>query len=361
MTVESVSELGRNPRVSVARIITLVVAIFCTLALVALNKAVLGYDLLYKYEPDWSVDGWIRIGVTASIALLAYLALDVPVRFRRPLFASGMERKIGAIALSCMGAIVLLTIIGMYVVAEDMGDLVREGKPVSFLTEVAFVGALVLLAYAAIKARSIGDTMLPAIGWDKLIWLMFAVVFVVLMEEMSWGQHWIGWQAGEAFAANEQNETNLHNFATHRFEALYYTLAFVVFIVLPWIVPDVRHKALEALSLYLPPRGFALAGIPLAGFMYNDWNFIPYQIMFFFSLIVAIRLAFEADDIWKPIGLLTLFMAAGSQVAFLQTGSGLEAGHELTEVKEFMISVMVMFYAVLLASRVRRKVAESPS
>ncbi len=49
----------------------------------------------------------------------------------------------------------------------------------------------------------------PPLGW----WFGFFGLGLVFLagEEASWGQHWFGWDTGETFEGNLQNETNFHN------------------------------------------------------------------------------------------------------------------------------------------------------
>ena len=51
------------------------------------------------------------------------------------------------------------------------------------------------------------------IGWWVLLWTLACVYFAG--EEMSWGQHYFGWQSPELFQAlNRQKETNIHNISS---------------------------------------------------------------------------------------------------------------------------------------------------
>lgn len=76
----------------------------------------------------------------------------------------------------------------------------------SILTEVVFIGALVALGAAAWRDRRNRARVLGLPRWVVHAALIL-VTFLILMEEMSWGQHWGGWTAGPMFAGNVQNET----------------------------------------------------------------------------------------------------------------------------------------------------------
>lgn len=141
----------------------------------------------------------------------------------------------------------------MAVVPTVLNETVREGQVLSILTEVVFIGALVALGMAAWRDRRNRTTVLGLPRW-ALHAALILMTFLILMEEMSWGQHWVGWTAGPMFAGNVQNETNLHNFATYRFEAVYYSAALLLFVVLP--VAWSSHVAawLRPVGPFVPPR-----------------------------------------------------------------------------------------------------------
>jgi hypothetical protein len=77
--------------------------------------------------------------------------------------------------------------------------------------------ALVLIP-AAIFAIGIGLRLYRQFGQLYLLWF-FSVALVCIGfagEEISWGQHWVGWHSPEYFVENNrQGETNFHNFNIH--------------------------------------------------------------------------------------------------------------------------------------------------
>ena len=71
-----------------------------------------------------------------------------------------------------------------------------------------------LLIPATIFALSLGLHFYRLFGLAYLVWFVSvaAVCFGFAGEEVSWGQHWIGWDSPEYFAEhNRQGETNIHN------------------------------------------------------------------------------------------------------------------------------------------------------
>ena len=74
------------------------------------------------------------------------------------------------------------------------------------------VQAMFLLLAFVWGLRGFRLARLQGLGWQS-IWLgLFTVACVLFFgEEVSWGQHWVGWEAEGVFAERGQQETNLHN------------------------------------------------------------------------------------------------------------------------------------------------------
>lgn len=336
-----------------SRIALIAAGVVLALVLVVANDVLFGRDLLYKYEPDLSAVGLMRIALTASVALLFYLALRPTVTTRRAVFGEPPVETAIMVTTLYMALMLFLSAVMVATIPQEVGNLVREGRPLSIKTELVFLIALGLLLRAGWIGRHLVEPRFLQISPRVAIWGMFGVAFLVVMEEMSWGQHWIGWEAGEVFAANEQAETNLHNFATHRFEAVYYTIAFMLFVILPWAWPRAPYRVLRPLTIFIPPPGLALAGVALSTLWYDDWNIVPYQVWFFLGLLVAADLARRFVGAWRLLSFVMIALVAGTQLLFLIWGGGMEEGHELTEVRELLIAVLVAVYAFLLNGRIR--------
>lgn len=87
--------------------------------------------------------------------------------------------------------------------------------------------------------------------------LGMAVVFFVLgMEEISWFQRVFDIKPEGIFQQNIQKETNLHNFATNQVELLFYFLAFVGFVMVPFINDNTDWFQKRPLLAFLHLDGF---------------------------------------------------------------------------------------------------------
>lgn len=342
--------LGGNAR---SRVALLGAGLLAAVAMIAAGYVFFDRDLLFKYPPDLSPAGLVRTVVAALVALLFYSSLRPEPELKRNAKPEGVERGLILLLCLCMAASLIASAVAVLAIPASISGFVREGMPLSVLTEVGFIVALVFLGRSAFLARSLRAPRFLGVLPKSLLAAAFGVALLVLMEEMSWGQHWLGWQAGEMFAANEQNETNLHNFATHRFEAVYYTIAFFLFVVLSWVWPRKPHALIAPLTMFVPPRAFALAGVALAGLWYDDWNIVPYQIWFVLGLLIVAQLSIELTGPWRMVSAAMIALVASTQIVFLVYGDGMKDGHELSEVREFLIALLVAAYAILLHARVK--------
>lgn len=322
-------------------------AIGLTFAVFLHGHSQFGYRLLEK-RPLRSdlIEVYSSAGLLIA-AILLFLALRPAAPMRRRFGAS--EMLAGTTISLLMLAVLPLSAVAVIFWPDTFHTFVREGKPLSIATEIVFVAALVVLAYAAYRSLGMKAPKVFGVSPAVVVSAMWVVVFLILMEEMSWGQHWLGFSTPDAFSENLQNETNLHNFYTYRFEAAYYSVAVIAFVLLPFAWWKTSHPMLEAIVFYIPPRAFALAAIPLCSLMYESASFVMYQVWFALGVLICL-------DIWRhdkqPLGLVGAGLLCVCQAAYLYFGPALEHQHELTEVREFVIALCVLGYGVVLARRI---------
>ncbi|MFW6310325.1 MAG: hypothetical protein ACOC1D_04415, partial [Prolixibacteraceae bacterium] len=86
------------------------------------------------------------------------------------------------------------------------------------------------------------------------------LLFLIFGEELSWGQHFFGWESPEVFQeSNFQQETNVHNFFNPIFLYLYPAFGMGLLILLShfWFFPNNKPFAFEL--LFPPPSLFFVA------------------------------------------------------------------------------------------------------
>ena len=93
------------------------------------------------------------------------------------------------------------------------------------------------------------QSLLPEGRFFKVMLVIFALgCFVLAGEELSWGQHFFGWETPEALAKiNKQQETNLHNLgdSMNRIRTLLSSLLFILGAILP-TVRYCKYKTLHS-------------------------------------------------------------------------------------------------------------------
>jgi hypothetical protein len=103
-------------------------------------------------------------------------------------------------------------------------DILSEDSIVEDITAVALFAAATLGVFLALRARRAGR---PARVWGFYA-LVAAAVFVIGMEEISWGQWIFFWNSPETFKEiNSQGETNLHNIGPLQGHSEWFRFAFV--------------------------------------------------------------------------------------------------------------------------------------
>src|SRR5690349_12089952 len=103
-------------------------------------------------------------------------------------------------------------------------DILAEDSLVADITAVALLLAAALGVMLAVRARRAGR---PALVWCFFLAVAIAV-FVIGMEEISWGQWIFFWRTPEAIKEiNSQGETNLHNIGPLQGRSEWFRFAFV--------------------------------------------------------------------------------------------------------------------------------------
>lgn len=156
--------------------------------------------------------------------------------------------------------------------------------------------AVLLLFFATIRLFRSGSIAIKKRLDFKVIWALFIIgsfCFVIMMEEISWGQRIFGWQTPESYKElNSQGETNLHNTIFLKDVNLRSAITLLVSIVI-YISIILRNK----------PAFMAIQGLlPLEKYLYQS-N------IFFFLFLFDIH-----DDLIE--GLIYLFLFFHSRDVF---------------------------------------------
>lgn len=228
--------------------------------------------------------------------------------------------------------------------------LALEDGPVETLSFLLLLTAVGLFFITAVKlGRSRRSGRVAATGAV----LLALVLFLVAMEEISWGQRYLGIETPPSFAINDQGETNLHNFVTWESEVAYYFGAFLLFVVVPFLREHGRFLRHPAVASVAPGRFVMYAGAVSVAFSYTMWNGPFTQLAFFTTLLILLHYGRSSRRAGRtgatPFALATALVVC--QAGFLVIGDGFHRSYLLTEYREFLIPVAFLLYGLEVLER----------
>jgi hypothetical protein len=191
-------------------------------------------------------------------------------------------------------------------------------------------------------------------------------LFVVGMEEISWMQRVFEIETPAAFAANQQQEMNLHNMHSIAIGTVHKLAMYAGLIVLPFLVETAPRIALfEAIADFLPTRFVLAISAPFAAYNFNAWNFFLTPVIVF---LAATILACYARSAWRRgdrpetalFGSLLAFVTLG-QVVFLATGANSVRLWDYSEYAELFMAVGIAVFSWQTCARLAARYAPSPA
>lgn len=320
-------------------------AIACSLFvdLVFFDRTFLNED-----APDWQLSGAIRImlSLIAAVAMvLAVIPDDLPER--------GSTRwSLAIIALISYG-VHIWTVYALLYAPETLRGAVAELGSIALLQEAAIALSLVLLLSAVVTGGALRKIKVVGIPGRLLAAGMALAVLLLLLEEISYGQHYFGWSTPTQFEGNTQQETNLHNFYTIRFEMIYYGVAFLAFVLAPLLYFVLPNRLRGNLDHFIPPADFVFLAMPLVAGMYASWNIMPQQMMFLAGIMIYAILLLRWRLARSPV-MLGLPLIILVQVLYLVFGINQASGYEVAEIRENSICLALLGYAVWFRHKNRR-------
>lgn len=226
----------------------------------------------------------------------------------------------------------------------------QEDRPLEWASAGLLLAAGGLFAVRALRglgARA-GRSWPALLGGGGLA----ALLLVMAMEEISWGQRLFGFATPETLAQmNWQGEFNLHNIQTDLSELVYYAGASLFLGLMP-LLRDLLPRAAAGHPLFalVPRRGVALVAAPLAWFNYGHWNLLPVQLGTMLTLFALLAFAGAAgrrgDRAEAALFLLAGAAIVAGQALFLAYGPAMTELPDATEYKEFFIALGFAWYAL---------------
>lgn len=186
-----------------------------------------------------------------------------------------------------------LAFIALYIwriIDPALTDVYDEGNLMETLTAIAF-GVSSIFILLTIRSRLLAENQQ---GRSSKWWLIAYIsvmlgLFVLAMEEINWGQTYLGWQTPEILSEfNRQGETNLHNIIV-AFEWLYYPLVllFPLEVLSGWLSRRVSHRSITLRILPRPNTIFIAAVLSTLAYIAVGINEVIEQLFALFTLFYS--------------------------------------------------------------------------
>lgn len=308
---------------------------------------------------QWTGFDWATAGLSCLSGLFLALAL-LPHRkiFNEALIHGVPEgRHLPKFLLAAGMFTFVSTAVMMIWFPAFFAEHVNEVRLISLSQEFMILCGLACLITTTVKISTSDAPSVLGVPATALLALLSTAILLLLLEEISYGQHFFGWQTGAAFENNIQDETNFHNFYTYRFELAYYWAAALCFLVLPVLklsrLPQLLPAPIANAFYYVPPIGFALAALPICTLLYESWSIVPFQILFFLGLFTTIGFYLKADIAYKPWlgGLLVTCLISCAAINLY--GFQLPEMYEPSEMRELAIAYYIAAYGFWLLGTCR--------
>ncbi len=256
---------------------------------------------------------------------------------------------------------ITIAVVALLIFRVDLYSyLALEDKPVEVLSALLLLVAAGLMLAAAVTLRAVATP-------QRRLLLALALLgaggfFLVGMEEISWFQRVIGFETPASFAANHQNEFNLHNFYSGKFELLYYMGTFLALVVVPFV--NNQTALLEAhpvTSFFAPARYLIFVGALASAYNYNLWNMAPHQFTAYATLFILLYVLYASarDGGVSPLLMTLIAVFVAAQVLIIIFGGRSGRLWDITEYRELLLPLGYAVYAfdVLLRARKLRAAA----
>jgi hypothetical protein len=196
---------------------------------------------------------------------------------------------------------------------------------------------------------------------NKRLYLSLAALFVLFFflcggEEVSWFQRTLDIKTPQAFSSNLQYEMNLHNFATHPLENIYYFTSFVFLVFVPYLKERTGlFKRSTLVSFFTPGSLVMLFSIPFVAYNYLNLNVFAAQLsvgITFFILLDLLRHRYRRQAMFTWTLVIFLLFAV-TQVLFLVYGDRMIRSFDEKEYKEMLIPLSYLVFSMSVLMKVK--------
>jgi hypothetical protein len=303
----------------------------------AYEAAWLHLPLVREEPPHFAAYQLFQTVFAVAISAALVSALVAARAHAAPFDAAASRRRDLAVGLVSVAAAMAATILFL-VDPRGFHDFAQEDRPLEWASALLLLLAAGVIAVHASSGRR--DRFSLAIAA-----LLCVGLFVLGMEEISWGQRLFGFATPERLAeVNWQSEFNFHNVQTDLSETVYYFGAGIFLVLLP-LLRDVLRGSWLALPpfAFLPQRSVALVSAPILIFNYGHWDLLPVQlsiVLGFFVLLACARgAAMRGNRGEAAVWATTAAIVLAGQLLFLGLGARMTEVPDATEYKEFFIAL----------------------
>lgn len=311
-------------------------------------------EIIISGHPLFTLPILVRTSFTALISLFFVI---YPVIGRSD-EAISPNRSGQLIRLAGWGALLLNVMVVILFIADpelftflQFEDSVVEYSSAGLL----FVGAGICL-YHALLLRRTASAHYHALA----LVLLAGVLFVVGMEEVSWFQRIIGFETPAGFASNMQGEFNLHNFDSNLSEEVYYSSAFFLLVLFPFIyaqLPERRRRS--EIQVLVPSETIMMVGSMQVAFNFHLWNRVSTEYQFFISLFILLFMAYRAykrdsSTSCKLFSTAVPVVFVMTQGIFLLMADKVLVDWSIAEYKELFIPIGLLLYSLDMLLRTKK-------
>lgn len=255
--------------------------------------------------------------------------------------------------------VLLLSLLFLFVFLYSptiFNSLALEDRAIEMLSAVLCFLTCGVFLVAAMTLRS-------QKGYSSRFYLMTLlalafIFFLIGMEEISWFQRAFSISTPKTFEGNDQNELNLHNFATNKTENCYYFFSFIILIFLPFIKDNTSIFSKHNIRFLIPSNFVLFFSAIFAAYNYEMWNNIFTQTSFFLTLFILLYYLWNKHSVPQTFSsptfvlLPTLIIVYGlTQILFLMYGIKLVRMYDITEYKEFLIPLSFLMYSLEILNK----------
>ena len=353
--------------------------------LVAVNlcdRIVAGRFYFSVAVPAWS---WYFVVRTACVAFASALIVWAMVRLQEPNagrreLSGSLDIRIGWAVLALGTAFVILTLLSpatLCLVIRSEGPVEKLQTVLLFFSCISFIVVFFRVRHLEPERRNV---------YAALALFFVLVFFVMAMEEESWFQMDLNFRTPGWFPRNQQDELNFHNFATDKFNVLYYCGTFLFLVLIPFLYGQTRfYGKFRRASFFVPSESIILVSSIGMSMFYTHWTNASAQVCFYATLFILVYYqARVSSGLLKPVVsrtwlLLLVVTCALSQMSVLIQGpvqipwnglswfhntpkevyehTHLGFGWDVSEYREFFVPLAFAVFSVEMLGKSRKIIA----